>query len=235
MVFTRGPKATIKPGVDHTFEWQVEDTRGAPIAEIGLELSSPQETEGAVYLDYLTWGGIPDTIFTRPAAGGSLWRRAWVDAVDRFVLNSPEPFRVVQNSGRGMLIQGMREWTDYEVSAEIAPHLVATFGIAARVQGMRRYYALLLSNDGKIRLVKMKHTQRTLGEKKFRWELEQPYEFRLQVSGVHLRAWIDGSMIFDMMDEDAPINEGAVAFVCDEGCISSDGMVIHPILLDDKL
>ena len=53
-----------------------------------------------------------------------------------------------------MIIQGTREWTDYEVRADVTPHMVEAAGLAARVQGMKRYYALNLCRGNKVRLVK---------------------------------------------------------------------------------
>ena len=37
-----------------------------------------------------------------------------LDAMDSFNRRWPEPFRLVQNRGTGMLIQGARDWRDYQ-------------------------------------------------------------------------------------------------------------------------
>src|SRR6266498_3015378 len=113
-----------------------------------------RRADRSVYLDYLTWDGEPDVVLARPEHGGTLWRRAWVDGVDQFDGGWPEPFRIVQNQGTGLLIHGARDWRDYHVRAAITPHLALAAGIAARVQGMRRYYALLLCAGGVARLIK---------------------------------------------------------------------------------
>ena len=77
----------------------------------------------------------------------TLWRRAWVDAVDHFEGRYFEAFRISQNEGRGVMAQGTRDWIDYSVTAEITPYLARNAGIAIRVQGLKRYYALLLGSD----------------------------------------------------------------------------------------
>ena len=87
-----------------------------------------------------------DVTLDRPA-GGSVWRRAWVDGVDHLEMRPGESYRLIQDSGTGLIIQGTREWTDYRVSAAVTPHMVVSCGLAARVQGMRRYYALLLQGE----------------------------------------------------------------------------------------
>ena len=58
-----------------------------------------------------------------------MWRRAWVDGVDQYGHWWPEAYRLVQNRGTGLLIQGAREWANYRVSAAITPHLAAACGI----------------------------------------------------------------------------------------------------------
>ena len=83
-----------------------------------------------------------------------MWRRAWVNGVDE-LWTFVESFRLMQNEGRGLIIQGTRDWQNYSVTADVTPHMAKAAGIAARVQGMRRYYGLLLGQDQKVRLVKM--------------------------------------------------------------------------------
>src|SRR5207237_641033 len=124
-----GPTAALEQGQSTELTWQIPDLGGAPIAEIGLSLTANGDASGSVYLDYLTWDGTPDVTFRRPTFESTSWRRAWVDATDQTDPHWPEAYRVVQNEGTGLLIQGTREWTDYEVSAPIIPHLFTAGGI----------------------------------------------------------------------------------------------------------
>jgi ADP-ribosylglycohydrolase len=228
LFITRGPKTVLEPGDYHEFEWRIGDTGGAPIAEVGVEISAALRDDGSVYLDYLRWDGEPDVVLTRPSDGGTMWRRAWVNGVDQFRLRQPETFRIVQNHGTGLLITGTREWSDYHVSAEVTLHLVTAGGIAARVQGMRRYYALLLCKDGKARLVKALDGETVLAETGFPWEFGETHEFSLRVTNKHLKAGIDGQTLFSVDDTDRPSTGGGVALVCEEGCISCDAVTVQP-------
>jgi hypothetical protein len=229
LVRTYGPETALKPGADHEFEWRIGDTGGVPIAEIGLELSSEQRADGTVYLDYLTWDGVPDVVLTRPATGGTMWQRAWVDGVDQYDSWWPEPYRLVQNHGTGLLIQGTREWTDYRVSADVTPHIVKATGIAARVQGMRRYYALLLCNDGKARLVKALDGNMVLAEMDFSWEFGGTYDLSLEVVDTRLRVWIGGQQLFEVDDTDRPLTGGGVALICEEGRTATETVRVQPV------
>ena len=155
-----------------------------------------------------------------------MWLRAWVDGIDLWQKSWPEPFRLVQNEGRGLLMQGTREWTDYEVRATITPALMSAGGIGIRAQGMRRYYALLLCEGGMVRLIKALDGDQTLGQMDYGWQAEQSYELRLHAQGAMLRAWINGELLFEV--EDGSFTGGAAAFVLQEGHLVSHAMIVRP-------
>jgi len=226
-----GPQVEFEPGAIHEFTWRIPDTGGAPVAEVGVEISRVKRADGVVYLDYLTWGGAPDITLTRPDYTGTMWQRAWVNGVDQ-VQHGVESYRLIQNEGIGLLMQGTREWTDYRVTADVTPHLVKSAGIAARAQGMRRYYALLLCRDDadiptKTRLVKMLDTPEILAEVDFPWAFGETHTLSLEVAGAVVRAWIDGVALFTVTDAQL-LAGGAVALVCEEGRTATNVVRVQP-------
>jgi hypothetical protein len=225
---TYGTEMELSPGESRQAQWRVDSPVLSPVAELGVEICPQDSAGGVVYLDYLTWEGTPQITFTRPEGGGSLWRRAWVEAVDRFVPEAPEPFRLIQNEGKGLLMQGTQEWTDYRVHAPVTPALAKSAGIAARVGGLRRYYSLELSALGRVRLVKVLDEETVLAEESFTWEYGQTIQLALNVEGSRLRAWVNGVLFFDLLDRDSPLKSGGIAFVIEEGCLSSDWISITP-------
>jgi hypothetical protein len=202
------------------------DTGGDPIAYVGVEVSSTRRADGSIYLDYLTWGGTPDVVLTRPPHSGTMWRRAWVDGVDRF-LSSSEPYRLVQNRGTGLLIYGNREWTDYRISADVTPHMATTSGIAARVQGMRRFYALLLCDDDKARLVKALDGDTVLAETDLPLVYGDTYNLTMEVAGTHIQARVGDRRLFALEDVDRPLTGGGVALVCKEGRTATSAVIVR--------
>jgi hypothetical protein len=128
-----------------------------------------------------------------------------------------------------LLIQGSREWKNYSVCSTIKPHMLKAGGIAARVQGMRRYYALLLVEGGKARLVKLLDGETILGEVNFPWQPETDYLLQLDVQGTHLMARIDGQILFDLRDHENPLISGAIALVCAEGRLATESVSIAPL------
>ncbi|BCJ31633.1 ADP-ribosylglycohydrolase family protein [Actinocatenispora sera] len=208
---TDEPRTVEGPaGRDTELVWTVPDLDGQPVVAVGIRTSGPAT------LHDLTWSGAPSVRLTRPADGGAMWRRAWVAALDRFDDRWPEPFRIVQNRGRGMLITGTRDWRDYTVTADVTPHLAAAAGLAARVQGLGRYYAVELAGEH-IRLVRgVPHGEPVvLAEQPYDWSYGRTYHLFLTVDGDRLRAGVDGRSLFDERDD--AFDSGGVALTVTEG------------------
>jgi ADP-ribosylglycohydrolase len=217
-----GPQKNVHPGEIVQLEWETPDPGGAPIVQVGISISSAESVEGVIHLDHLSWDGSPNVTFHRPVAPGKMWKQQWVNAADFFEDEFGEAFRVIQNRGRGLVITGTREWTDYSVQASITPHLVKAFGLAARVQGLERYYALLLSEQNTVKLIKRLDGEIILAEQAFAWELGQPHHLQLAVKGNRISAYVDGALLFKVEDLDRPLPGGGIALVCEEGRIGSD-------------
>ncbi|MGE5224089.1 MAG: ADP-ribosylglycohydrolase family protein, partial [Omnitrophica WOR_2 bacterium] len=102
-------------------------------------------------------------------------------------------------------------------------------GLGARVQGMRRYYALLLCGDGKARLVKALDGVKVLAQLDYPIQPGRTYRLSLQVKGRQIRASIDDQVVFDRLDEEQPLQEGAIALVCEEGRTATTSVRINPL------
>jgi hypothetical protein len=226
------PEEECTAGTYTEIEWIVPNTHSQPIAEIGIEITGDA---GNMYLDYLAWDGAPDVVLTRPFGTKNrwdpplVWRQAWVDAMDKWEMWWPQPYRLIKNEGRGLLMQGTREWQDYVVEADITPWLMDAAGIGARVQGLNRFYALQLVSGKKVRLLKALDGDTILAEKDYEWETYGTYQLKLEVSGNQIKAWIDDELQFELVDEESPLQGGGVAFVVDQGHISSQAMTVKPI------
>jgi ADP-ribosylglycohydrolase len=221
-----GPWNALAFGASKSLVWVVPDTGGFPIAGVGIEIGSEAPTSGSVDLDSLTWDGCPKVVFGR-TDGGRAWRAAWAPGTDVFH-TGPEPFRLIQNEGTGLLIQGAREWRDYTVSSTITPHMAERFGIAARVQGMRRYYALALNRRREAQIVKALDGERVLASVPIAWEFGEPYALRLSVAGSRIVGEIDGERHLDVHDPDRPLEGGAIALLVTEGRVGAETVSVHP-------
>jgi ADP-ribosylglycohydrolase len=224
----RGPEAKLAAGASNTFEWKIPETDG-PIAEAGVEVVSEKHADGVIYLDYLTWSGAPSVTFGMPSHNGGTWKRAWVNAADRFSQSSQqEPFRIASDEGPQLLIQGTREWSDYTVSSAVRPHLAKAAGIAACVQGLKRYYALVLCPDNKVRLIKQFNGVSVLAEADFKWSLGDSVKLSLTTKGTRLNATANDKTLFSVDDAGSPLTSGAIALLIDEGRLDSGPVNVKP-------
>ena len=205
-----------------------------------MEISGEGGTSGTVVLDYLDWQGTPEIVLDRPyerdfsrrtrGAGPVMWQHAWVDGTDSNNKQFwPDTYRLLQNHGRGLLMQGTREWIDYKVTTRMTPHMLRTGGIGVRVQGMRSYYALLCDTD-RFSLVRTHEGQDTvLAETGPGWVLGQEYEFIVKVEGDHLTALVDGQVILEATDPEARFAGGGIALIAEEGRLGCDHVAVGPI------
>jgi len=223
-----GPEVALQPGARHSLQWRIPDMEGYPIAEIGVRLRSDRFAQGTVSLESLTWDGAPDVTLGR-TPGGSMWRRAWVEGIDRAEAHGGplENFRLIQDEGTGLLLTGCREWSDYQVSVSLTPHLAESAGLCARVQGMKRYYALRLCRDGRARLTKALDGDKTLAEADLPLVFGRTYALALEVAGNRIRGSVDGALLFDVADSDRPLIEGGIALLCEEGRTAAGPVRIH--------
>jgi ADP-ribosylglycohydrolase len=209
---------------ERVIEWTVPDAGGQPIAEVGFEFAAPYRVEASVDIDSVTWGGTPSVTFEQPESGGTVWQRQWVDAMSHVYWRDPTTW--VSDAGRGMLITGTREWVDYVVSTEITPNMLTACGLAARVQGLRRYYALMLCDDGTAKLVKVLDGETVLASRAFAWEFNRAYPMTLEVKGQTIRGRIGADFVLEATDAD--LANGGIALVCDDGRGSNGPVTVRP-------
>jgi len=218
-----GEPQTLSPGQSTLLRWRLPDTGGQPIQQIGLSLTTTApQAKGTVLVDYLRVDGPPELRLRRPDEGGDFWRFAWINSVSIFSKNFPAAFRISQSVGEGIIIHGTRQWSDYTVSSSIAVHLGHEGGLVFRVQGLRRFYAMLLSRDGYLRLVKVRDGKRTvLAEQAYAWALERPYLMSVTLNGNQIGCSIEGQSVFSVRDVTQPYENGGIGLLINEGALST--------------
>jgi ADP-ribosylglycohydrolase len=221
----------LAPNEGAVLDWRLPDTEGQPIQSLGVAAWSLRGTRDVtVVLDWLRWDESPNVRLRRPRERSDFWRRAWVNAVDNFSTTFPLAFRISQDRGEGMVIHGGRQWRDYRVETALTAHLAEHMGVGVRVQGLRRFYAVLLDRPDKLLLVRSRDGSTTiLAEASFAWSFERPYEFVVEVDGRGISATVDGVKLAARDDTDEAFVEGGVAIIIQGGAASTDEMLVAPI------
>jgi ADP-ribosylglycohydrolase len=211
----------LKAGKEGLLRWTVPPNGGWPISEAGVLLDGPAGSR--LHLDSLTWSGTPSISFEVPAEAEArkLWEKMFVGSMDQGSLEKEIGFRLIQNRGRGVIHTGSRGWHNYRVGARIKPFLAREFGLAARVQGLTRYYGLLFRGRDRLALVRMAHDETLLAEIEFPWEIRREYAMRLEVRGNRLRGTIDERLLIEAEDLEEGLDGGGIGFVLSEGMIQA--------------
>lgn len=214
----QGPGIELTAGESGTLTWAIPGIDGAPIAHLGFTVAG--ERDATVLIDRIDWRGAPVVTLSRPRADGSMWRHAWVKGVDQWEARWSDDYRIVQNRGIGLISQGTEDWTDYAAQITATIPLATTAGIAVRVGGLRRFYALVIGQEGHARLVKAKDGTTVLADTPFDWDPDQAYTLELAVKGNTLRGSIDGEVLLEAVDTDRPFHGGGVGLVVEEGTLA---------------
>jgi hypothetical protein len=117
-----------------------------------------------------------------------------------------------QSHDEGIAVYGARDWTNYRFLApKLKVNMGAPVGVAVRVQGLNRYYALLLIEGRRVALVKAKDEQRiTLASVAFDWSVDGEYDFALEADGTSIRGRVQGVRITASDDQ---YSEGGIGLV----------------------
>ncbi|MCY4538084.1 MAG: ADP-ribosylglycohydrolase family protein [Chloroflexi bacterium] len=245
LVVLTGSGDSFAAGQSAELVWQVPDLEGYPIAKVGVQISGEGGAGGRVYLDWLTWDGAPNVRLKRPHArnfarwdrklGGIMWKRAWVNGLDAakgkmvFLDFYPETYRLIQNEGRGLMMTGCRDWTDYQVSARMTPHMCKAGGLGARVQGMKRHYALLCDEENTRLVSTCEGTDTVLAQADEGWTLGSECQLTLKVEGNTLAGYIDGKLRVKAEDPEARFSGGGIALIAEEGRIGCEDVEVRPL------
>jgi ADP-ribosylglycohydrolase len=222
-----GESVDIRPGAAALLRWTVPATDGWPVTAVGVQLEGPGGSR--MHLDWLTWDGTPTLTFEVPANGRQAWERMFMTSMDHNYSSPNATFNLIQNRGRGVIHTGSRAWRDYRVSAKIKPYLAREWALAARVQGLTRYYGMYLRADHTLSLVRMAHDETVLAETTHPWSPRAEYELSLEVHGSHLIGWINGERVIEAEDSLPGLEGGGIGFVLSEGRIEANALRIEKL------
>ena len=231
----------LKANENSVLEWSVPDTFSNPIGQIGISINSDDNISGKLLINYLNISGSPKMTFKRPdhidefkrgifykeEVYGQLWKRAWVNDVDKWQYRHNESFKVVRGIGRGHIMTGSETWKDYSISAKISIPLASAGGLILRSQGLKRYYSLELTKENKLKINKMEYDLKTLKEIDFDLEFFKDYELKFKVDGNKLQGFVDNKLLIEVEDKSNPYEEGMIGFLTENGAIQSDSISIE--------
>ena len=225
-----GPATELMPGDSAILEWTLPEVDGQPIAEIGVVLKAAgRKASGKLVIDYLRWDGAPSLTLHRPADSGDFWRRAWVNGVSFFSKHFPSSFRISQSEGEGIVAHGTREWTDYTIDTALVVHHACHAGLALRVQGLKRYYAIRVTRGNRLEIVRQRDGESTvLAAADFPFVLDERIPFRVTTKGAKIDATVGEISLQALDDTVEALRDGGFGLIVNEGALSCDSITVSP-------
>ncbi|ORY28942.1 ADP-ribosylation/Crystallin J1 [Naematelia encephala] len=218
----------------HQLEWVLPEIVGSyPIGELGVVITSGDGRAGQVWLDRLAWHGEPNLTVKRPATKAlgkpnRFWDYQWVQGVDHWMPFSKSTIFIGQDRGEGIASYGTRDWANYRVTVkDVSVKIGGPCGVAVRVQGLRRYYALLFVPKGWVALVKVLDNQRIeLARAEFNWTVDEKYEVTLEAVGPSIKGSVGGVRL---EAQDSQLADGALGVVATDGAMSTGSIRVQPV------
>ncbi len=225
------------PDKSQKLKWKIPSTEGNPITQVGFSIESDEANSGSLILNYLTFTGEPNCKFSKPNhigkhkrgvkfSNAKMWKASWVDALDKWD-SGERTFRVCKDSGRGMLITGTDLWKNYKVTSDIAIQRVKTGGLAVRVQGLNRYYGLVISASNKLQLIKVINEPKVLKEIDFDLEYYKDYKLSLKVEDNKLSGYLDNKIVLEFTDNSDVLENGAMGLIVEDGTMVTDEVIVE--------
>ena len=231
VVTVLGEPQRVRAG-EHHLNWTLPELAGQPICEIGVAVD---ESEGRFYLDSVDWTGVPTVDFVRPAGNGEMWRRAWVSETDFDHPDTEEGIRLISNGERRTAMTGTMDWRDYTVEAHLTPHSAASVGLAARVQGRRRYYLLRLDSRGEAQLIRRNGADdRVVARMPFPWRPGHEAVLRIDAAGSTITGYVDGVCLGAIEDASDGLDRGGIAISCESGRVGCSAIRVAPVKSADR-
>ncbi|KAI1407938.1 ADP-ribosylglycohydrolase [Hypoxylon sp. FL1857] len=237
-----GDPICIGPAESEVLEWTIPDSLGTwPIQAVGLSISSktssPLDKAGSFFaLDYLRWDGTPKLVLEpvdEQEGPRMFYKQSFVRSADNFAMSNGK-FVVAHDEGEAMVSHGTREWTDYRVVFnDFVVNIGDTVGVAVRVRGLNRYYALVFTRDehkrGRISLVVSMDDQKfDMASKVFAWEYDVPYTITLEVQGSRLEAQIGDGVLLSGYDHEIRYPGGGIGLMVCSGSVCSGNIEVGP-------
>jgi len=214
-----GEPIRLEAGMPFTLKLPVPGERGFPVKDIGVEIAGGSAASGSVTVDRVTFGGSPDLRIPdelpRTADGAVL---GWVVDADRVIgrfPQNPQPMtHFGKDEGRGVLITGTDDWTDYTISSRFAIALAEAGGLVARYQGLQRFIALVKTRDA-LMLVLNYYGEAVLAEMTCTWEVGELHDLALTVTGTEVVAYLDGEEVLRGTDD--KLGRGGAGYLVERG------------------
>jgi len=102
-------------------------------------------------------------------------------------------------------------------------------GLGARVQGMKRHYALLCDEAHTRLVATCEGIDTVLAQADEGWTFGDECQLTLKVEGNTLAGYVDGQLRVKAADPEARFSGGGIALIAEEGRIGCEDVEVRPV------
>lgn len=183
-------------------------------AGVKLRLDDEDTAPVTVFLDDFDFEGGPDYTIDFSGEHMEIWHTGRREVSQFTYWKGIWELEDGMLSGRtydaGEAYTGSHEWTDYTVTATMAPQVGEHHNINFRVQGAVRSYAAGLAPDGRLALYKNNNGYRELCSVAYPWECKRAYTITVEAMGPKIRVSSNGKTLIAYTDRDRPYLTGQI-------------------------
>lgn len=222
---------------NNQIRFPVPDTKGHPIYQLGIELTSEKRLDGSMILKSLDWSNEP----VRFAMGTSMeltpsltpwtintaWLKTFMSSASNFCPDYTTTFSVSHDSNNGVVTTGTSDWKNYAVSSDITFSFQEGAGLVARANGHRQYYGAILT-DGYVQIIKRKDADiKVLVKKPYVYNYEDTISVEFILENENLFVHLDGEEVLSCQDWD--YKEGGAGYIVNRGCILANKFLVKRV------
>ncbi len=212
-----GESAELRSGRPFTLGLTLPDLPG-PALSLGLEVRGENRATGELFVDSVDYAGAPRLDFDTQLPLTETNQPVGFISDLSFFRPQGQAFSLGKNEGRGVLVTGTTDWTDYVWEAALNVKLADQAGLIVRYQGLCRYLALVKRGE-QLQLVLNHYGEQVLAETKLKWRADEFIPFMLELKGKKLRAYCDGREV--LSGEDPVLGRGGVGLMVENGTMAA--------------
>jgi ADP-ribosylglycohydrolase len=219
-----GASVELLPNATLQCSLEIPQGAGQPVSELGIEIAGALGARGLLIVDRIEKNGafqydLEDLLPRQGGDRGPLL--GWITDCDLpwpISLEGKPWQRVLCNDGRGVLLTGTDDLTDYEVGARIHKALVSRAGLVVRYQGLERYLAVVHA-QGALSIVRRWYGRdEVLASEPLAWSIDERHRVTVRVRGREMTAAVDGTTV--LRAEDDRLAHGGFGFLVEDGWLA---------------
>ena len=95
------------------------------------------------------------------------------------------------------------------------------------MQGLNRYYGLVISASNKLQLIKVINEPKVLKEIDFDLEYYKDYKLSLKVEDNKLSGYLDNKVVLEFTDNSDVLENGAMGLIVEDGTMVTDEVIVE--------